>query len=258
MIEGLKVGQEAQGSRKVSAGSNGAPCEASAAGVQKQDAVSPLHEMSSMPNCADLEPLAVGYSGVKRAADIVCSASLLFLLAPLFLFLALLVKCSSKGPVLYISQRVGLCGVMFPFFKFRTMEANADAKLAELMPENEKDGPIFKMAHDPRITAVGRFMRRTSLDELPQLFNVLRGEMSIVGPRPAIPREVILYTPEQLRRVQVKPGITCYWQVMGRSTLTFEEWMELDHKYLEEMSVLTDLRIFLLTPLAVLRGDGAF
>ena len=138
------------------------------------------------------------------------------------------------------------------------MYINSDQKLQQLLAENEKDGPIFKMKHDPRITPVGRFLRKYSLDELPQFISVLRGEMSIVGPRPPIRREVEQYDEVAARRLTVKPGITCYWQVMGRSDLSFDEWMELDNRYINEMSFLVDVTIVFKTPLAVIRGKGAY
>lgn len=216
-----------------------------------------LRELDTMPNCEGLLPLRPRYSAVKRVADIVIAIPLLLLLSPLYLFVALLVRCTSRGPVLYKSQRVGQCGRLFSFYKFRSMHVDADARLEALLEMNEKDGPIFKIADDPRVTVVGRFLRQSSLDELPQLFHVLKGDMSLVGPRPPLPREVIRYGPEHLERLRVKPGITCYWQVMGRSNLTFEQWMELDRKYLHEMGFWTDLKILLRTPLAVLRRDGA-
>ncbi|KAA0237322.1 MAG: sugar transferase, partial [Armatimonadetes bacterium] len=171
---------------------------------------------------------------------------------------ALWVKLTSKGPVIYKSTRVGLGGRHFQFLKFRSMYVDADRRQAELLAQNEKDGPIFKMKNDPRITPIGRALRRYSLDELPQLWNVFVGEMSLVGPRPPLPREVEQYTEDCLERLSVKPGITCYWQIMGRSDLSFEEWMELDKRYLREMGVWTDLKILLLTPIAVFRGDGAY
>jgi lipopolysaccharide/colanic/teichoic acid biosynthesis glycosyltransferase len=135
---------------------------------------------------------------------------------------------------------------------------DADSRLKDVLALNEKDGPIFKMQNDPRITRVGRFLRRTSLDELPQLFNVFRGDMSLVGPRPPLPHEVEKYDEYAMERLSVRPGMTCYWQIMGRSNLSFEQWMELDHRYLEEMSVTTDIMILLKTPVAVFKGDGAY
>ena len=144
------------------------------------------------------------------------------------------------------------------FLKFRSMYPDADRRLTDLMADNEKDGPIFKIVDDPRITPLGRMLRRYSLDELPQLLHVFRGEMSMVGPRPPLRREVEQYGPEELLRLSVKPGLTCYWQIMGRSQLTFEQWMELDRHYIETMSFWIDIGILFKTPVAVLRGFGAY
>lgn len=208
--------------------------------------------------CRDLTPVEVTYFRRKRILDVLGSGLLLLVLMPVIAAIVLAVKLTSPGPILYKSNRVGLCGRVFKFLKFRSMYVDADQRLAELQAQNEKDGPIFKMKNDPRITPVGRFLRKYSLDELPQLINVFVGEMSLVGPRPPIPREVEQYDPACLERLRVKPGITCFWQVMGRSNLTFQEWMELDRKYLREMSIWTDLKILVKTPLAVLKGDGAY
>jgi len=205
-----------------------------------------------------IEPKVITYRKRKRLLDIFGSLFLIVVLSPVMLVIALLVKLTSAGPVFYKSKRVGLCGRVFDFYKFRSMYADADARLKDVLAKNEKDGPIFKMQDDPRITRLGRFLRRTSLDELPQLFNVFRGDMSLVGPRPPLPNEVVKYDEYAIERLSVRPGMTCYWQIMGRSNLTFEHWMELDHRYLEEMSVWTDLKILIKTPLAVLKGDGAY
>lgn len=203
-------------------------------------------------------PRKVPYAFAKRVFDIVVSAIALLLLLPLFVIIAIVVKLTSPGPVFYKSTRLGLCGRPFTFIKFRSMQVNADQLLPDLKKFNEKDGPIFKMKGDPRVTPVGRFLRKYSLDELPQLYSVLIGDMSMVGPRPPIPSEVMEYDEYAMQRLSVKPGVTCYWQVMGRSRLSFEEWMDLDHRYLREMSFWTDLKILLKTPLAILRGDGAY
>ena len=200
----------------------------------------------------------VTYAFWKRVLDIVGSIFLILLLSPVLIAIALLVKLTSPGGIIYRSPRVGKGGAIFPFFKFRSMYKNADGKLAALLEKNEKDGPIFKMKHDPRITPVGRFLRKYSLDELPQLFNVLRGEMSLVGPRPPIPREVDQYDEKSFVRLSVMPGITCLWQICGRSDTSFQEWMALDTLYVEQMSFWLDLKILLKTPTAVLRGDGAY
>ncbi len=205
-----------------------------------------------------VKPKHVSYAFLKRAFDIAVSGALLLLLLPVFLVLAALVRMSSPGPVFYSADRVGLGGKRFKFIKFRSMYVDADRRRSELEAKNEKEGPIFKMKDDPRVTPIGRVLRRYSLDELPQIFSVLTGEMSMVGPRPPLPCEVEQYDAFAMRRLSVKPGITCYWQVMGRSDLTFEEWMELDNRYIDEMSFWNDCRLVLKTPLAVLRCDGAY
>lgn len=206
----------------------------------------------------DLAPRVISYRKRKRILDIVGSSFLLIVLFPLMALFALLIKLTSKGPVFFVSPRVGLCGKTFRFYKFRSMYTDAETRLVEIKDQNEREGPIFKMRNDPRITPVGRFMRKFSIDELPQLLNVFLGDMSLVGPRPPLPREVEQYDDYMMQRLSVRPGLTCYWQIMGRSDLTFEQWMELDHRYLNEMSVWVDLKILFLTPLAVLRGDGAY
>lgn len=215
---------------------------------------------SRLQNCRDLQPVSLspGYRFAKRLTDIVGATVFLVLFAPLLLILGILVKLSSPGPVFYKSQRIGLLGQKFTFVKFRSMRPDADTLLQRLREQNEKDGPIFKMKNDPRITPVGRVLRRYSLDELPQFWSVLIGDMSLVGPRPPIAHEVLEYDDACLERLRIKPGITCYWQVMGRSRLSFQEWMELDRKYVREMSFWTDLKIMALTPIAVFRSDGAY
>ena len=183
---------------------------------------------------------------------------MLVLLSPVLLVLTFLVKFSSPGPIIYRQTRVGKNGVEFPFYKFRSMYRDADKRLAELMGSNEKEGPIFKIKDDPRITPVGKFLRKYSLDELPQLFNVLKGDMSLVGPRPPLPREVEQYDDSAFRRLSVPPGITCLWQICGRSDTSFDEWMALDALYVEQMSFWLDLKILMKTPTAVIRGEGAY
>ncbi len=205
-----------------------------------------------------VEAKRVPYAFAKRTFDVVCAFALLVLCAPLIAVLALIIKATSKGPAFYRSTRVGLGGRHFHFLKLRSMYVDADSRLAELMAANEKDGPIFKIRNDPRVTPIGRFIRKFSLDELPQFLHVLVGEMSMVGPRPPVPREVVHYDDVTMERLCVKPGISCYWQVMGRSNLTFEEWVELDRKYVREMSFWLDVVILLKTPAAVLRGRGAY
>ena len=201
---------------------------------------------------------AIHYRKRKRGLDLLGSTILIVGLSPVILIIATLVKLTSKGPIFYSSTRLGRGGRPFAFLKFRSMYVDADKRLTELREANEKDGPIFKMKHDPRITPLGRVLRKYSLDELPQLFNVFRGDMSLVGPRPPIPHEVEQYDQYCLERLSVRPGLTCYWQIMGRSNLSFAEWMELDHRYLREMGLWTDFKILVKTPVAVLKGDGAY
>ena len=208
--------------------------------------------------CRHLQPHQVRYAPAKRLLDVIGGLFCLLVLFPLMFVIAILVKVTSPGPVFYRSTRIGLCGKKFAFIKFRTMRPDADKMLHLLQQQNEKDGPIFKMKDDPRITPVGRFLRKYSLDELPQFWSVVNGDMSMVGPRPPIPKEVEQYDDLAMQRLLVKPGITCYWQVMGRSNLTFEEWMELDRRYIQDMSFWTDVKIMFKTPASVLRGDGAY
>ncbi|MDZ4803793.1 MAG: sugar transferase [Candidatus Eisenbacteria bacterium] len=194
----------------------------------------------------------------KRLLDIVGSSAMLGLLLPVFPIIALAIILSSRGPVLYRSTRLGKGGRPFSFLKFRSMVVDAHENRHSLLHLNEVDGPVFKLANDPRVTRVGGFIRRTSIDELPQLINVLRGEMSLVGPRPPIPDEVEKYEPWQRRRLDVTPGITCLWQISGRSKLGFNEWMRLDLQYIQHRSFKLDMKILLRTLPAVLSRDGAY
>ncbi len=194
---------------------------------------------------------------VKRAFDVTASALALAVLSPFLLGVALLVRLEGRGPVLFRQRRVGLHGREFTLYKFRSMRVGAEAERARLLARNEMDGPVFKLRDDPRVTRVGRVLRRTSVDELPQLWNVLRGEMSLVGPRPPLPDEVRRYERWQRRRLSVKPGLTCTWQVSGRSEVGFRRWMELDLAYIDGWSLWGDVRIVLQTIPAVLRGRGA-
>lgn len=193
----------------------------------------------------------------KRALDLAVSAIGLVVLSPLLLLVALAVKLESPGPVLFRQRRVGRAGRTFTLYKLRSMRAGADREREELLARNEADGPVFKLRDDPRVTRLGRLLRRTSIDELPQLWNVLRGEMSLVGPRPPLPEEVRRYERWQRRRLSVKPGITCTWQVSGRSDLGFRRWMELDLAYIDGWSLWGDVQIVLRTIPAVLLGRGA-
>ncbi len=196
---------------------------------------------------------------IKRLIDLTVSATLLVLLAPLMLLIALAIKLDSKGPVLFVQKRHGYHGRPFRLYKFRTMVVNAEEMLEELRAKyNEMDGAAFKMKNDPRVTRVGRFLRKSSLDELPQLYNVLRGDMSLVGPRPLSAADYKLITDiNHMRRFSVLPGLTCYWQISGRNLLSFEEWMALDLKYVDNFRLLEDLKILLATIPAVLKGKGA-
>jgi len=197
-------------------------------------------------------------SAAKRAIDVVGSAALVVLLAIPLVVIWLAVRLTSPGPAFFRQERVGLCGATFTMWKFRSMYQDAEARRAELEAHNEMSGGIlFKMVDDPRVTPVGRILRRTSLDELPQLWNVLRGDMSLVGPRPCLPSECAKYSPWHRRRLEAKPGITCLWQVMGRSEIPFERQVALDVEYIHAQSLWFDIRILLLTIPAVVRGQGA-
>ena len=195
----------------------------------------------------------------KRLMDIVLSAVGMLLLSPAYLAIAVAVKLSSPGPVFFVQTRVGRYGRYFKFYKFRSMRQDAEAQKAALMGQNEsKDGVIFKMKDDPRITKVGRFLRRTSLDELPQLWNVFIGDMSLVGPRPPVPSEVLEYTLEDRKRLDVIPGITCLWQIKGRSEIPFNEQVRLDKEYILAPSVWKDIVILFKTIPAIIGGKGAY
>jgi len=195
----------------------------------------------------------------KRAIDIAGSFAGMVLLSPVFLSIAAAVKLTSPGPVIFSQTRVGRYGRHFRFYKFRSMRVDAEARKAELLSQNEsKDGVIFKMKDDPRITKVGRFLRRTSLDELPQLWNVFVGDMSLVGPRPPVPSEVAEYTLDDRKRLDVIPGITCLWQVMGRSEIPFNEQVRLDKEYILAPGFWKDVKILLKTVPAILGGKGAY
>ncbi len=193
----------------------------------------------------------------KRFSDFAVAVSMLTLLSPLMLAAAILIKMTSGGPVLYRQTRCGLFGRRFTLVKFRTMHQGAEDRLWEIRHLNEMDGPVFKMRQDPRVTRLGRFLRLSSIDELPQLWNVIKGEMSLVGPRAPLPEEVKHYALKQRRRLSVKPGITCLWQVSGRNDVDFQKWMELDLEYIDNWSFWLDLRILLRTIPAVFTARGA-
>lgn len=195
---------------------------------------------------------------LKRLFDIAFSVSLLLLLAPVFLVVAFLIKLEDRGPIFFSQIRVGKYGRHFKMYKFRSMCVDAEKRLEELKAKNKhREGVTFKINDDPRITRVGKWLRKLSMDELPQFFNVLTGDMSVVGPRPPVPREVALYTPADRRRLAVKPGITCIWQVSGRSEIDFSGQVALDVRYIENQSLMEDLRIAALTIPAVISGRGA-
>jgi len=200
-----------------------------------------------------------GWRGcAKRALDVVGAALGLLLTAPVLLLIAVAIKLDSNGPVLFSQERVGHEGDRFRILKFRSMVSNAEELMTQLLRENEADGPLFKLRKDPRITRVGRFLRKFSLDELPQLWNVLRGEMSLVGPRPALPHEITAWSPELHHRLRVKPGITGMWQVNGRSDASFEDYARLDLYYVDNWSFLTDIAIVGKTVITLLRRQGAY
>jgi len=194
----------------------------------------------------------------KRALDILGAVSALIVTAPFMAIIAVLIKLESRGPILYKSHRVGRGGRVFTFYKLRSMVDGAHSRRDDVAHLNECDGPVFKISNDPRVTRIGRLLRRTSIDEIPQFLNVLKGEMSLVGPRPPIPEEVARYEPWQLKRLSVRPGITCLWQISGRSRIGFEEWMRLDLQYIRHQSLRMDLRILLRTIPAVISRDGAY
>jgi lipopolysaccharide/colanic/teichoic acid biosynthesis glycosyltransferase len=195
---------------------------------------------------------------IKRSVDLVASALLLLVLSPLMLAIAIAIKVGSRGPVLYRSRRIGKHGEPFTFWKFRSMYHGADGDRAKVAHLNEASGPVFKIAHDPRITPVGMLLRRSSLDELPQLLHVLSGKMSLVGPRPPLPDEVERYDARAARRLAVKPGLTCIWQVSGRSNLGFDQWVAMDIEYIENWTLRDDLSIMARTIPAVLTARGAY
>lgn len=192
---------------------------------------------------------------IKRLADILGASFLLLLALPLFIIAAIGIMISSRGPVIFKQKRIGLRGKEFMFYKLRSMVSDAEQKRQELIDRNIMTGPAFKIKDDPRITSFGRFLRQTSMDELPQLWNVIKGDMSLVGPRPPVPDEVLQYNEKQKKRLDIRPGLTCLWQIRGRNTVTsFNEWVRLDLEYIEQWSLWLDVAIFLKTiPVVVMR-----
>jgi len=193
----------------------------------------------------------------KRLMDASVSFAALIVLTPLMLLVAILIKLTSPGPVFFVQNRVGMNQRQFRLYKFRSMVVDAEARKLAIAHLNERDGPAFKIENDPRITRIGSFIRKTSIDELPQLFNVLSGEMSLVGPRPPLPDEVARYEWLFRKRLSVKPGITCIWQISGRNNVSFDRWMQMDHEYIENWSLWLDVNILLKTIPAVLFSKGA-
>ena len=211
------------------------------------------HHIAAYTGVRDEWPLII-----KRTLDVFIASTLLILLSPFFLGVAALIRFSSKGPVFFFQERLGLNKRRFFIYKFRTMIPNAEEMMDELETHNEASGPVFKIKHDPRITPLGKILRRTSIDELPQLLNILKGDMSLVGPRPLPVRDYQGFNQDwQRRRFSVRPGLTCLWQVNGRSAIPFEQWMRLDLQYMDEWSLWLDLKILARTIPAVLKGSGA-
>ncbi len=201
---------------------------------------------------------SAAYKLIKRGMDVLLSAVALIVLSPVFLVTAVAIKCEDRGPVFFVQPRAGKDMKPFSMYKFRSMYVNADEKLKEMMKDNEQTGHAFKIKNDPRITRTGRFIRRFSIDELPQLINIMKGDMSIVGPRPILTFQMEACSQYERQRLAVQPGLTCYWQIGGRANVTWEEWVELDLDYIEDMGLWTDLKMIVKTVPAVFRGDGAY
>ena len=194
------------------------------------------------------------YEIFKRIIDIIGAGLGLILLSPIIAIVACAVKVTSKGPIFFSQKRVGKNGELFEMYKFRSMVVNAEELKENLEDQNEMSGPMFKIKDDPRVTKVGKFIRKTSIDELPQLWNILKGDMSLVGPRPSLPNEVEQFDNWMFKRLSVRPGLTCYWQVSGRNNIDFEDWMKLDVKYVEERNIWIDIKLIFKT-IFVLFGD---
>ena len=200
----------------------------------------------------------LSYATAKRVMDVLASVPMLVAVIPLWVVIAVAIKLDSPGPVLFVQERVGFRGKHFRCFKFRTMQIDAETRLAEMRRRGEVEGPVYKLRQDPRVTRVGRILRRTSLDEVPQVLNVLSGEMSLVGPRPCIPEHVEQFRPDDLIRLNAKPGLTCLWVVRGRSDCTLEGWMAADRDYISRQSLGLDALILLKTIFIVLSCRGAY
>jgi exopolysaccharide biosynthesis polyprenyl glycosylphosphotransferase len=224
----------------------------------QQNDLEAVFDAATLYNAYERRPLRL-YLMIKRGFDLIAAMAGLMILAPIFLLIALCIKLESpKGSVFFYQTRVGRNERVFKMYKFRSMVANAEELLDGLLSQNEIEGAMFKMKEDPRITKVGRFIRKTSIDELPQLWNVIRGDMSLVGPRPALPREVQEYSSYDKLRLKVQPGCTGLWQVSGRNDLSFKEMVELDLKYIEERGFLFDLKLVLLTVKVMFGSKNAY
>lgn len=226
-----------------------------------------LHEKIKLTHRRDLsrkdmqsvyEKKSIMYKAIKRFMDVVLSGLALVCLSPVFFITAIAILIEDGRPVFFSQPRMGKDMKPFTFYKFRSMYNGADKKLAELLKENEQTGHAFKIKNDPRITKVGKFIRKFSIDELPQLINIVKGDMSIVGPRPILDWQMLECNAYEQQRQIIKPGLTCYWQIMGRSTIQWEEWVELDLDYIEDMSLWTDFKIIINTIPALLSGDGGY
>ena len=227
----------------------------------------PRHLSPMAPTAATLLPVylrsvarqSVAYTSAKRSLDLLAAGAMVVALMPLFLVVALCIRCTDGGTIFFRQKRVGLNGRVFEFYKFRSMVVNAEALKQQLIQQNKHSNSItFKMARDPRVTWIGRILRKTSIDELPQLWNIIRGEMTLVGPRPAVVGEVMKYSPHERRRLAAIPGLTCIWQVSGRADLDFQQQVDLDLRYIRERNFLLDLRLLLMTVPAVVSGKGAY
>lgn len=201
---------------------------------------------------------STAYKLIKRLMDILLSVAALIVLSPVFLVTAVAIKCEDRGTVFFAQQRAGKDMKPFRMYKFRSMYVNADKKLNEMMKDNEQTGHAFKIKDDPRITKTGKFIRRFSIDELPQLINIIKGDMSIVGPRPILTFQMEECSEYERQRLVVQPGLTCYWQIGGRANIKWEEWVELDLDYIEDMSLWTDIKMIVRTIPAVFDSDGAY
>lgn len=218
-------------------------------------------KMSSSPKSTTEESSVYSYKPVydfvKRLFDFFASLVAIIVLSPILLIIALVIFFDDKGNPIFSQNRCGKDGKLFKMYKFRTMCMDAEEKLAELQKDNEMDGPVFKIKNDPRITRVGKFLRSSGLDELPQLINILKGDMSVVGPRPALPKEVEQYGNKEKLRLLIKPGLTCYWQIAPeRNSISFDEWMELDIQYIIDRNVLLDLALIFKTVITVIKRQG--